>query len=127
MNTLTLVVFLLFSHYIGDYLVQTRKQAKGKSTDLLQLFYHVSTYTFTIIGMLFLGNFTNFANTLLPMSIVLYGLANFGLHFVTDYFTSRAVKRLWDNKEEYKTFAIMGLDQFIHCVSLISTIGILHA
>jgi membrane-bound metal-dependent hydrolase YbcI (DUF457 family) len=125
MVTLTFVVFILFTHYIGDYLCQTRKQGNNKHEDSLQLFYHVGTYTLVLIGMLMIGNFTNFANRFDVESILIYGGVNFVLHFITDFFTSRGVKRLWSTKQEYATFAVMGLDQFIHAFTLLATSSLL--
>lgn len=124
-NTLTLVVFLLFVHWVGDYVLQTRKQGNTKHTDILQLFYHVQTYSLFLIAMLFVGNLTNFMGQLNPLNILIYGTMNFLLHFTTDFFTSRAVKRLWENKQEYQTFVVMGLDQFIHVISLLATLQFL--
>lgn len=124
-STLTLVVFLLFAHYVGDCIVQTRKQANGKSTSLIQLISHVSTYTVSLMVLIFIGNFTNFSNQFSLLDILVYGGANFVLHFITDYFTSRKVTDLWTSNKEHATFAVMGLDQFIHAVCLLSTIQLL--
>ena len=124
-NTLTFVIFILFTHYIGDYIVQTRKQANNKHKDLLQLTYHVGTYTLVLIGMLLIGNFTNFAGQFEFTNILAYAGMNFGMHFVTDFFTSKQVKRLWSDGQEHATFAVMGLDQFIHFFSLLATTSLL--
>lgn len=124
-NTLTFVVFILFAHYIGDYIVQTRKQADNKHRNLLQLFYHVGTYSLVLFGMLVFGNYLNFAGQLTIADIGIYTLLNFGLHFVTDFFTSKQVKKLWSEGKAHATFAVMGLDQFIHAFCLLATSAVL--
>lgn len=124
-NTLTFVIFILFAHYLGDYIIQTRKQADNKHHDLLQLFYHVGSYSLVIFGMLMLGNVFNFAGTLDVMDVLRYTVLNFGLHFVTDFFTSKKVKQLWGDGRAHATFAVMGLDQFIHAFSLLATTALL--
>lgn len=124
-TTLTFVIFILFVHYIGDYIAQTRKQADNKHHDLLQLFYHTGTYSLVIFGMLLIGNHFNFAGQLNTVDIGIYTLVNFGLHFVADFFTSKQIKKLWSGGLIYAAFAVMGLDQFIHVFSLLATSTIL--
>jgi hypothetical protein len=75
--------------------------------------------------MLMVGNFTNFGGLFEIQSILIYGSVNFVLHFITDFLASREVKRLWSNKQEYATFAVMGLDQFIHAFTLLATSSLL--
>jgi len=124
-TTLTAIVFLLTTHYIGDYLLQTRKQANNKHNNLMYLGQHAGTYTLVLFIMLLLGNYFNFASQLEFGNILIYAGMNGLLHFTTDYYTSSAVKKAWEAGREYKTFAIMGLDQLLHIVGLIATLRLL--
>lgn len=124
-TTLTIVVFLLCAHYVGDYLLQTREMANNKSTSIKHLLKHVGVYTGSLVLLLLIGNFTNFAGQLDVVNILMYATFNGLIHFATDLYTSRAIKKAWETGQEYKTFSIMGLDQLIHSVSLIATIKLL--
>lgn len=122
---MTVVMFILFSHYIGDCIFQTGKMADNKHHNILQLFYHVAVYSFVIFGMLILGNYFNFAGQLDLIDIVKYTLLNFVLHFVTDFFTLKQVNKLWLDDKIYTTSVIVSLNQFIHIFSLFATLNIL--
>ena len=43
------------------------------------------------------------------------------MDWVTDYFTSRATKKLWEKEEVRKFFMVIGLDQAIHITTLFLT------
>lgn len=104
-----LLIFLL--HLVGDFVIQTRWMARNKSSDYAVLLVHAVVY-----GLV-----------LLPFGIF-YAWINAVLHGCTDGITSRATKFFWARfKEsgkpidEWKTFLIMGLDQFVHAACLILT------
>ena len=100
--TTELILALLVSHFVGDFLLQSDWMAKNKSKRFDALFLHVYFYSICFFRM---G----------PTFVVITGL----LHFVTDFFTSRATAYLWDQKKVHWFFVMIGFDQLIHFFCLI--------
>lgn len=116
----TIIISLLVIHYIADYLFQTRRQGNGKASSLYLLGEHVFTYM-NVFGIgLCLMMVTGIAPNIVP-DIWIFMCITFLLHFVTDFVTSKATKKLWAQKKEYATFAVMGLDQLLHTTGLVIT------
>jgi Protein of unknown function (DUF3307) len=109
------LIWLLAVHYLGDYVFQSRWMGNNKSKRLDALGLHVAIYTATLAVCLVPFAYQNWSGW------CAFVLLNGAAHFATDYVTSRAVARLWAEKREYETFAIMGLDQFIHQATLIAS------
>lgn len=101
---LYIIILLVILHYIGDFLLQTDNMAINKSSSNKWLFYHVVTYSipFVLIN---------------PVYAALNGL----LHWFTDYYTSRIAKHYYTNNNRSMFFKVIGLDQTIHIVTLVST------
>ena len=61
----------------------------------------------------------------MPGNHYLYGfpfaLVTFLAHTITDYITSREVKKLFDKEDYHNGFVIIGIDQFLHYVQLFLT------
>lgn len=95
---------LVWFHFVADFIFQSDWVAKGKSSSNQILFYHVSLYSlpFYLFGWQF-------------------ALANAGLHFITDWCTSRATSYLWQKGERHWFFVVIGLDQAIHFTCLFLT------
>lgn len=105
---------ILILHFIGDFILQSDKQSKLKSTDNKQLACHVLTYTITFFSFMWLVSRSfKFA--------FIFSVITFVLHFITDYFTSKVVKKLYDKDEIHDMFVVIGLDQLIHYITLIIT------
>lgn len=100
----TIFVHIMTLHWIGDFILQSRKMADNKSSSIKWLSIHVLTYTATLlIGMLFFTeNFLEFA------------LINGILHWVTDFFTSKESKIAYQSGDIHGFFMIIGFDQLIH-------------
>lgn len=98
------ILIIIWLHFIADFIMQSDKMAKGKSSSNFWLGLHVTVYS---LPMLWFG--------------WQFALVNWVGHFVTDYFTSRASKKQWENGEVHNFFVIVGLDQAIHMTTLILT------
>jgi len=99
------LMYILFVHWVADFVMQTDEMAKGKSSSNKWLLAHTGTYTL-VMGIL----------TLNPM----YALINGIVHTIVDYFTSRASSKLWAKGEVHNFFIVVGLDQLIHTITLIA-------
>ena len=99
------VIFgLIVSHFVGDFLLQSDEVAKSKSKSNLVLSKHVLLYG---LPFLWLG--------------VWFYIVTIVLHFVVDYFTSRASSYMY-NRDIHWFFVIIGLDQMLHMISLVGTV-----
>lgn len=98
------LLLIFFLHWIGDFVLQSDWMAKNKSKSNKPLLLHVFIYTVTLL-----------------LIHPLWALVNGVLHGVTDYFTSRLSSKLWSKGETHNFFVVIGFDQFIHAVSLVTT------
>ena len=108
-----IIIFVLFAHWFSDFRLQTNAMAQGKSESNYWLTMHVWTY---FLGFATIGLILNILN-IIPMTIVLmliWIVLNCILHWITDYYTSRASSRLWAEKKIHDFFVCVGFDQMIH-------------
>lgn len=113
MTIYEMFVAFLITHWVADFLLQTRWMANNKSSRLDALGLHVLVYT-TGIGLVAFWLFGLGAWTF----VVVNGVA----HFITDFFTSKITKILWRRKMEWEFFAVVGWDQLAHQLTLAFTI-----
>lgn len=106
-----LLLALLMTHWLGDFVLQSDWMAKNKSTNFFALLAHGLTYS-----------------TLFAWVAFLYGphgglwlVVNFWAHLITDYFTSRLNTRLWAAGQVHNFFVSVGFDQLLHFTTLILT------
>lgn len=106
-----------FCHWLFDFKLQSEKMGKEKSYSAPALHAHVLIYT---VGLLCMGllNCAYFHNRLL---LVLWALTNGALHYTTDYFTSKLTSSLYEKKDIHNFFATIGIDQYIHNITLFGT------
>lgn len=110
-----LVIWILFVHFVADFIAQSDAMARAKSKSWLALSRHIGAYGAVLFcGLYFCGP-----------GAWLYALANSVAHFFTDAVTSRASSRLWAAGRVHEFFVVIGADQFIHAATLILTIPLL--
>lgn len=104
---MTLIVFIIWLHFFGDFVLQTDQMALNKSKSNYWLLFHVTVYA-------------------LPLLVLgwRYALFNAGAHMVVDYFTSRINSKLWKEKKVHYFFVGVGADQAIHMTILLLTLGL---
>lgn len=98
------VIGLIVSHFIGDFILQSDKTAKDKSKSNAVLGKHVLMYG---IPFLWLG--------------IWFYVITVVLHFIIDYFTSRASSYMY-NRDIHWFFVIIGFDQMLHMISLVGVL-----
>jgi hypothetical protein len=103
---------ILFSHWMADFPAQTDWMAKNKSSNNRALSMHILVYTAFLAVMIVvcLGKLS-----------VAWLLLNAGLHWATDWCTSRITKRLWAAGDVHNFFVVIGADQLIHAMCLLWT------
>lgn len=140
------ILLLLFIHFFGDFICQSRWMADNKSKNLLALSTHVLTYTTVLfialaisigdpliiyqsfVNHLYFGTdygTLNSTNNFFPQ-IICYSLVNGGLHFCTDFCTSKFTSYFYKKEKWHEFFSVIGFDQFIHQTCLILTIPLLN-
>ena len=105
-------------HWVADFVLQSRWMAENKSSRLDALSLHIGVYTAVLAT----------AATLLfgtGMNVLWFIVANAGLHFVTDFVTSKITSRLWQRQNVHGFFTVVGLDQLLHQVALAATLVLL--
>lgn len=117
------VFALLLTHWVADFVCQNRWMATNKCSNMLALSMHVMIYTLVLGSLMALS----------PMfgsdkSAIFFGwvLLNGALHFVTDFFTSKATKFLYAFENKHYFFTMIGFDQLIHYGSLLYTYQLLY-
>lgn len=124
MINISLLFAILIIHWIADFILQTDKQAKGKSTSWNCLLSHTITYSmfwlpFVIAFIVF--NDKNEGYDIKRSWMLLFIPITFVVHTITDYFTSRLNSKLYKEGKIHYFFVSVGFDQILHYVQLILT------
>lgn len=117
-----IVLLILFIHWVADFVLQTDYQARNKSSKIMALLGHTLSYSlFFTVFIWFVLLFVEHS----PMKLLYFPVITFVLHTITDYFTSRINKKLWEEKKVHKFFVSIGFDQFLHFTQLLITYKLL--
>jgi hypothetical protein len=113
---ITILILLIWAHFVGDFILQSNYLALNKSKDNLVLVLHVSLYMLPFIVLALL----------IPINWI-WLLINWILHFCTDYVSSRITRRFSQMGKEHWFFVTIGADQAVHITCLMLTYSILIA
>lgn len=112
-----IIIWLLFVHWVADFVCQSEKWATTKKSNNHSLIKHTLTYSYLFVAATI---------AFLPIkTLILFGFILFVSHTLIDYFTSKLVGKKFENKQlgseipNLGAFSIIGLDQFIHFVVLV--------
>lgn len=104
MSTAMWVVYLMFLHWMADFVMQSDEMAQKKAVEWEWLFAHCSVY-YVVFAI----------GTLNPVYGVVLGL----IHYPVDFITSRKNRDLWSRGETHWFFVNVGFDQFIHLLTIV--------
>ena len=110
------VFLLLFFHWVGDFVMQSDKDAKGKSTSWVHLLSHTLSYTICFLPIVLAHG---------DVRWFLFMPITFVAHTATDYYTSRVNSQLYNEGKIHDYFVSIGFDQLLHFAQLIITFQIL--
>jgi hypothetical protein len=130
MISIGLFAYILFLHYLGDYIFQPYSMSVRKSEDYMVLLYHTIIYTGTI-----------YAGLLLVVGVqeaLLFSTATFVAHYVVDFITSRIIsdnssalrldpdvkKPIHKRLELWGPISLLGFDQLLHQACLLIAAGV---
>jgi hypothetical protein len=115
MNLIEIFTIIII-HWFADFVLQTDKQAKGKSKEWKWLLQH--TVNYSLVWLLV-------AAIIYPLSsqlnVARFVYITFVCHTITDYFTSRLNAKLWAEGKVHQFFVSVGFDQVLHYVQLFLT------
>ena len=132
MNT-QIALIILFIHFVSDFIFQDEKWSTTKSVNIISLLKHTLTYsliwaTVGVLLSLYLSIYKDIQIGELVFKMTLYfTLITFVAHTITDYFTSKVTKRLYEQKKFGSSipnlgfFTVVGLDQWLHAIQLFLT------
>lgn len=109
------LVYLMCTHFWGDFVMQTHWMATNKSKSIKALSAHVGVYT-GFIAVFALSVALGGYMTILGAGAFI--AINSVLHFMTDFCTSRITSRYWSQGKLHEFFVVVGLDQLLHFVFL---------
>ena len=112
--------YLMFGHFVADFVCQTREMGNNKSKSLFWLTAHILTYV-TIFGFICLPLFLVFYNNdIVWFTLGEFLIVNGILHWITDYWTSKLNAYNYVNEKEHAFWTGIGFDQWIHstCISV---------
>jgi hypothetical protein len=98
------ILYLLFIHWIADFVCQPDVIAQNKSKDNLALFFHCVIYW----AIFWFGTFNFIYAFLLAL-----------IHFPIDYITSRLNSKLYAEGKIHEFFISIGFDQWIHFATIL--------
>lgn len=112
-----IVIWLLFAHWVSDFVLQKHEWSLTKSSSNIALGKHVLTYSIMLVFFLLP---VMVLMEPLPDPSVFFRLAtlwaafNGAMHFAVDYVTSRVNKRLYEKGDIHNFFVCVGFDQWLH-------------
>lgn len=116
--TLYLTLWVLFGHWIADFVCQSHWMSVNKSKNWWALTTHVSLYTLLMTSLA-----AGPAFDLEWSAVGYFAVATYALHFTTDAITSRVTSRLYRQERWHDFFVVIGFDQFLHYTQLLLTLA----
>ncbi len=112
-----ILLIILITHWVADFVLQPDDLAKNKATDNGALFLHSLEYT----AIWFLVLSTMVVYIPLPLKIMWFIPITFISHFAIDYYTSKANKYLYEKGDTHNFFVSIGFDQILHYIQIYLT------
>ena len=132
--TLTVILSIIFIHWVADFIFQAEEWAVNKSKSLKALLKHTVMYSFiwyiVLLGFAIYGtrfNGPKIEDLGWTPWMGLFPVITFVFHTITDYFTSKIVSRKFANNEygssipNLGAFSVIGFDQVLHYIQLFGT------
>jgi hypothetical protein len=103
-----MMIALIWLHFLGDFVLQSRKMADNKSTSLNWLLFHVVIYS-----------------SVLCLISWRLAIINGVFHFLIDGATSNMTKEFYKDGKIHAFFTTIGFDQALHLTILYFTMDLL--
>jgi len=134
LQTLIVILSIIFIHWVADFIFQDEEWAVNKSKSFKALIKH--TYTYSLVWVYAFSFFAIWGNHFGGMTpkqlgwspyMFFFPFITFVIHTITDYFTSKIVSKKFSNNHygsaipNFGAFSIIGLDQVLHYIQLFTT------
>lgn len=118
-----IILYILFLHWLGDFVLQTDKKARGKSKNWSDLLEHTLKYTLIFIFLIIPYLIIKYPRPEIQFSgwLLLFLPITFITHTIIDYYTSRVNAKLYEDNKIHEFFVAIGFDQLLHFIQLILT------
>lgn len=115
---ITIIIFVLVLHFLGDFVFQNNWMAQNKSKDYLALLSHCTIYMLVLFfGLLCLPE--EILTTKQMTQIIPFVSTTFVSHLLIDLVTSKINSILYAAEDKHVFFVSVGLDQLLHTSLLI--------
>lgn len=127
---LELIIFILITHWIADFVTQSHYESINKSKSFNVLLMHTVSYSifFVLAGLLWILFREIYAQLILKQNggvyngwMIMFIPITFITHTAIDYYTSRVNTKLWEEKKVHEFFVSVGFDQLLHVSQLLLT------
>lgn len=118
---LLIIFIILFTHWFGDFVMQTEKMADNKSKSFYWLSLHSISYTIGVFILLFLANTISLIEINTYLYFLEFTVLNGIAHMIVDFFTSKWARRLREKNKIRGFFQVIGFDQLCHIMTLLIT------
>ena len=118
MITLQALFVLMFAHWVFDFLCQTQYMATNKSESWKALLSHTGVYSSGMMVTYFL--YTWYLGEIQILDSIIFGIITFITHTLVDAVTSTLCAKAYKQERYRKFFNIIGADQYLHFVQLIT-------
>lgn len=109
-----MIYYVLFCHWVADFICQSRRQGEMKSKVFAILVEHCLTYTFILYLMLLV---------LFDFKVAFQiAVINGGAHLIIDFTTSKITSHFHKDNKMHAFFSTIGFDQYLHTCILIFTL-----
>jgi len=116
------VLYLLFLHWVADFVLQSEEMANEKSKSIYALTMHIIIYgMIMLIGFIFFLVEPIFYVTGGQALLICFLISIF--HWITDFITSKINKKLYKQKKIHKFFVSVGFDQWLHVAQILLIYG----
>lgn len=101
-STVNVIFLIMLLHWIGDFIMQTRKMGQHKSTSNKWLAIHVGVYA-------------------VPLCLLSwkFALINAVMHAGVDFVSSRMSSAAYKKNDMHMFWVIIGADQYLHMLCLV--------
>ena len=114
MDSVASLIYLLFVHWVADFVCQTDNMAKNKSNNFNYLLLHIAEYT---------GVFTFLTGAWFAPEFI---IINCAAHLLIDYATSKLNSYLWQKQQIHYFFVSIGFDQLLHLSLMVYTLWLFY-
>lgn len=115
--TILLILWLIFSHWVADFVFQDESWALKKKESIVSLLKHTLTYSIVMT--------LAFSFILSPLGLLYFFVGSLVSHTYIDYFSSKVVGKMFVDKHtgspipNFGAFSMIGLDQVFHYITMV--------